>query len=118
MPFDGSKIDELGKILLDAADVIEQQGWCQGRIKAHDGRVCALGAVASTLTDGKPHRVNDVRFARAGVRLSRTIYGKIPEDDFDAAFLVARWNDDRLRTKEQVVAMMRRAAFMENEDAI
>jgi len=36
----------VGQVLRDAAEVIRQDGWCQGYIRDTKGRVCLLGALA------------------------------------------------------------------------
>lgn len=89
------------RVLLRAADVIEECGWCQGAYSMMDGRVCAIGAI-------------------------KVAIGLSPDDDEeDTAFVIARramsdalgvqfvheWNDDEKRTKEEVTAKLRAVAL-------
>lgn len=82
------------QLLLDAATVLEEDGWTQRRVFDENG-YCALGAL---------YRANHC-----------SIFG----DDFDRAAVALRahtddvisaWNDAPERTKEEVVAALRKAA--------
>ena len=45
-------LDEIGKILWDAADYIEQAGWTQHALETPNGRVCMLGAIIKSGANG------------------------------------------------------------------
>jgi len=87
------KIDEVGKILLEAADYIEQHGWCQKVYQNGLGNACIMGAL---------------------LRVARTTSGdgKIMSRlrKYLGVTSLENWNDASGRTKEQVVAALRGAA--------
>ena len=76
-------------VLLDAADYIEEYGWCQYRWQ--DGeKVCALSAISVTAG----------RNLEAIGRLRKFLGGRIDT-----------WNDTVGRTKDEVVAALRACAL-------
>lgn len=89
------QVDEVGQALLNAADVLRRDGWCQGESRDPQGRHCALGALmeAGSVT----------AVMRGGVRLKRSL----GLEDTSVAF----WNDRPERTKEQVIEALERAAY-------
>lgn len=46
MPMQAWADKSVGQVLRDAAEVIRQDGWCQGSIRDMKGQVCLLGALA------------------------------------------------------------------------
>ena len=98
-----TNIDDVGKVLLEAADYIEWHGWCQHVVSNAKGEVCAMGAIAECLS----RRGNGSSFAareRVWGYLSKYLNGSLP------ALALEIWNDMPGRTKEQVVAALRGAA--------
>jgi hypothetical protein len=90
------KLDEIGKTLLAAADLIEKNGWCQ-RGFFHGERSCALGAIRRVT-----HlRHNHDNYYSATVRLEIQIGMRS----------VGAWNDQPERTQEEVIAALRKAAY-------
>lgn len=87
-------LDPVSKTLLDAADYIEEHGWCQEFMWA-DGRVCALGAILIAKGTGL-----------SGPRDRLMAFLKNPES-------ITKWNDAPGRTKDEVVSALREAALME-----
>ncbi len=83
------------KLLNDAADYIEEHGWCQGELRDEMGQVCILGAIASIPDpeDWEPRSV--------ALKALRAITGSPFPDN---------WNDAPGRTKEEVIAAFRNAA--------
>lgn len=79
--------------LLKAADYIEEHAWCQGTIEDSAGRVCLVGALTkvggwesyATVTDDLSHVLGNTN--------------------------IVRWNNTPGRTKAEVVAALRGAAF-------
>jgi hypothetical protein len=88
------QVDEVGRQLINAADYIEKHGWCQNTYWDEQGRVCALGAIrrANALT----RDANDAAF-----KMLRFLDGS-----------VHGWNDAPGRTKEEVVAVLRKVAYL------
>lgn len=91
-------VDEVGQILLKMADYIEKHGWCQGRLENPCGAVCARGALFKVTTNPVYQNVE--------ARLSKCVGG-----ERDPVNNVVNWNNAPERTKEEVVAMMRHAAY-------
>jgi hypothetical protein len=87
------KVGPYGEVLLRAVDLIEERGWCQHKLRSSEGSICTEQAI---------------REASPGV-------WRLPLMHF-AAFLgeaeVHHWNDDRGRTKEEVVSALRQAAYL------
>ncbi len=92
------------KLLLDAADVIEQRGWCQCRLGTQDGAVCAGGAVLSAGNCWEGHLSSNPIAAEAARRLRAHIGPGYTCGN------IASWNDEPGRTKEEVLATLRAVA--------
>ena len=86
------KPNPVAQALLDAASLIEQRGWCQGTGE-REGALCMLRAI------GVAAPSDDILVAACETlgKLLNTRFGQV-------------WNDVPGRTKEEVVAMLRRAA--------
>lgn len=89
-----TKLDEVSLTLLRAADYIEERGWCQLRYHTRAGHVCAYGAILSIEGDISVRRKAEVRFSR-----------------FHDVLSMENYNDAPGRTKEEVVAALRAAAY-------
>lgn len=94
-------LDEPAKLLLRAADVIEAQGWCQKFVGSRDGKVCLEGALM--VAYGKsPTEL--IEASRVPMEASRRVRRAVGTDAF-------RWNDEKGRTKDEVVAKLRAVAL-------
>ena len=95
MPFDGTKVDKTGKLLLAAADLLQAEGWVQGSMRRYGGR-CVVGAISDAgcprATAQQLNRAYNRALALAGTNLPF-------------------WNDAPGRTKEEVINLLRRAAW-------
>lgn len=83
------------QLLLDAADLLEQKGWCRGAYETNEGRHCAVGAiidVARPLTMMHPYRLTALH------KLERFVGGT-----------VTVWNDNQ-SSGQAVIDAMRKAA--------
>ncbi len=95
------------QLLLEAADVIEQRGWCRHTRMNSRGEVCAVGAILSArwgfdrLDWGSWYDDEPTREAVLNLR-ARVASGTISG--------VGGWNDTPDRTKDEVVAMLRDVA--------
>ena len=89
-------------VLERAADVIVDNGWCQGTF--HDnGCYCALGAIAQACgIDGWKANFAEGMTGRAAQKLRNTVHSEAIDD----------WNDAEGRTQSEVVAALRRAATL------
>jgi hypothetical protein len=93
-----TNIDNIGKVLLDAADYIERHGWIQRTYKTNAGKVCATGAIVLSSPRGPDFPVPVIINATA--RLKKYLgVDHIPV-----------WNDTPGRTKDEIVAALRGAA--------
>lgn len=102
MPFDGSQLDDVTKLLIEGRGRIER-GWCQGRFEA-PGAVCMLGAIRwnATWTPEAEARLPTTMAARN--RLSDAIGMR----ETDRAH-IPYWNDAPGRTKDEVLAAFDKA---------
>ena len=89
--------DEVGQALLKAADYIEEHGHCKGVLYNDEGAVCFRGAFikieALELLDLAELRLKDLGVPHKGY------------------MGVVDWNNAPERTAEEVIAMMRHAAY-------
>lgn len=104
-------LPEWRSILLCAREIIEECGWCQYALQAEDGSVCLEGAVViasgvKVFRSRKGHYeyAADDPCLRAASRpiaiLELQVVGK----------RLSRWNDERGRTKEEVLRLLRDTA--------
>jgi hypothetical protein len=99
-------VDEVGQVLLSAADYMDQHGWCQYLSRNGDGNVCIQGAIeAMQRIDASQQNISFQALCRLNEHLKRT------EPSF-AMSAPSEWNDNRCRSKEQAVAALREAAFV------
>jgi hypothetical protein len=91
------KLDQPVKhpVLLDAIKLIEKHGWVQGKRGHANIGYCAVGAVVNSTMD----------YWASGKAIT-AMEKQVP-------YGVASWNDAPGRTKEEVIAMMRKAAMEE-----
>lgn len=114
------------RILLDAADLIEKKGWCQGRSSAPQPSgglaYCVHGAFAHIThleAEYDADRQSDMNAAT--ILLQRYLSANGQWDPTRAVMCTATWvncavwNDVKGRTKEEVITALRGAAQMEIE---
>jgi hypothetical protein len=89
-------LDEIGTALIKAADYIEKYGWCQ-HSHSKAGTVCLWGAICEA--NGGDGRLCDDAYDKVETFLQNPI-GAI------------NWNDAPGRTKDEVIALLRKAAVM------
>ncbi len=95
------QLDDVGRLLVAAADYMDQNGWCRSQIKDWSGRVCVLGAIYSARAiarSGSTPYVIDFD-AHAVKRLSKHL-GEWPAD----------WNDQKCMNAKQAADALRAAA--------
>jgi hypothetical protein len=99
------------KVLLKAADLIEQRGWTQGTFRGSDGRLCTHGAIHMAVFD-KPDYFGEhdaPLMLAVWCRLRNYLLAKGVKPDLVRRGCMS-WNDAPGRTKEEVVHAMRDAA--------
>lgn len=95
------KAEPWRQVLLDAADLIDRIGWCQHRLRDHNGRVCAAEALMKVA-----YAIHDpATYAVAMTRLSDFVASA---EQFPLAVL--DWNDAEERTAGEVTGTMRACA--------
>lgn len=99
MPWDGSNLDEASRVLLRAAEIVEER-WCQDELGKAGGPVCGWGAIIEA-SGGGPE---DELWVSAYRRADAAVGGLI------------RFNDTEGRTKEEVAAALRAAAMQGDGD--
>jgi hypothetical protein len=91
-------VDDIGRLILQAAELIERKGWCQFKTSNALGEHCLVGAVCALNYQYDAAFARIGRFALAnGIWTEETGFGK--------------WNDDPSRTKQDVVNLLRAAAY-------
>jgi hypothetical protein len=100
------KTDPASQMLWDAADYLEEHGWCQFVLKDKDDRVCAVGALQA-VADVRgwwhpgPDEHQRMRDHCVAVGRLQRIVGEVHV-----------WNDVPGRRKKEVVDMLRQASEM------
>jgi len=89
------ELDDASLHLLRAIDYIEKHGWCQGTSFGPNDTVCIWGALYRTKTDTR-------LYFKASNRLRQLIGDRS----------IPNWNDAKGRTKEEVIAKLREAAYL------
>ncbi len=101
-------MSEIGKVLSEAADLIERDGWCQETYEDYRGRRCMDGALIAVMGDTHV-KLNDVEAAlSAHLPQVTSIHVAAPH----AWAPVIAWNDAEGRTQEEVVAKLREVASL------
>lgn len=90
------ELDEADQHLLQAADYINQYGWCQGTFKNEQGQVCIVGALGAVTQQYKSIHI----YSQMRLKITKLI-----------GCGATIWNDVPGRTKDEVVAMLRKAAY-------
>lgn len=98
------------QIVTGAIDLLEQRGWRRGSLQGADGSLCAVGAL-QTATFGDPFSWNSGHeeydnYKRAVDSLAFHInkQASLP------GMTIAHWNDNRVRTLDQVIEVMHNTA--------
>ncbi len=103
------KLDKIGRVLMDAADYIEKNGWTQGVELREDGRACAMGAISAVIPDHTWFwQTKEPRRLRQGARRRLEIYLSDTRQCY--GIMVESWNDWPTRTKKDVINSIRAAA--------
>jgi hypothetical protein len=97
---EAEKVRSGRRLLSDAADAIERNGWTQGETISSTGGVCALGAIGLAAAE-LPDR--DARCWAIVVTAKRILRNALHGP-------IAEWNDAPRRTKDEVVAKLREVA--------
>lgn len=88
-----------------AACIIEQRGWCRGKLMNGAGNVCMIGAVG--LAIGVTVKPGQVSFGRGEPERLQKLRDKIQET---TRCYVEEWNDQRALNRQVVVAKLREIA--------
>lgn len=51
VPVEAPALEPWREVLLDAAEIIRERGWCQHKSENRQGQVCILGAIGHTYRD-------------------------------------------------------------------
>lgn len=104
------KVDEVGQLLLAAADRIEKHGWCQFSLADTEGRLCAVGAIYDYTKHRyygeTPARLAEAAAARANRLLAAWGY-RLGDRSGDR---LVEYNNAKGRTSQEVVSLLREAA--------
>jgi len=98
-----TNIDNVGQVLLEAADYIEWHGWCQHIAIGPAGKLCAVGALLHVAI---PNIKHSTVWEMSPLALSA--FAKLRR--YLGTDGIESWNDTRGRTKDEVVAALRAAA--------
>ena len=99
-------MDDIADQIDQAADYIQENGWCQGKIQDDDGRVCLMGAFGSV---GVSYDAEDA--VRGQLRLEGRMSSRRRTGD------LLWWNDHRCASKRSAVTLLRRTAKRLREEA-
>jgi hypothetical protein len=111
------EIERWRRLLLEAADLIEREGWIQGAYKIEGSGYSVVGALLELdpKYDTYSYYFSETdKFFCAAMAVTRTLKTMPPDGVYDMYFLkhtLIHWNDAPTRTKEEVVATMRASAY-------
>jgi hypothetical protein len=111
MPFDGTTNPTL-ETLIRARQILAEDGWCQGVLWDHRGRVCAIGALLKGRDlpwqyDRSPILPAVGVLVEANQLPPANEHGYFPEALLQIS--VVKWNNAEGRTKEEVLDAFDRA---------
>jgi hypothetical protein len=114
-PLPTTKLDDWQQLLLDAANILEMRGWVRRHFRSPDG-FCAVGSMREAAGfylppfDVNPFTIPDVnpfpdtpRAESYRIALSRLEHA--------LGMPTVKWNDRRARSKNEVVAKLRKVAY-------
>lgn len=87
------------EILLGAADLLERDGWCQLEYQDFSGSRCVVGALSKVLDVD----IDSWEGSDEDIEIRTLIRG---DEILDLTF----WNDNMVRTAEEVIAKLREVA--------
>lgn len=101
---EAEQVDEVGQKLLEAADWLENNYWCQGKLHVGGHSSCAIGSLGRVI----PHKglPSKIIYALAYARLAKVVNSLNKGKSSD----IAHWNDKKGRKKTEVVAALKAAA--------
>lgn len=110
-------IEPWRQVLLDAAQRLRERGWCKGRLRDDAGSNCAIGAIIN-YTEKSDYVAEFVlmRDNEAIMRLSKYL-GCAYQTLSMHIDTVSTWNNNRKRTKEEVIAALEGCALAPERDA-
>ncbi len=97
------KVDAVGEVLLEAADLLETRGWCQGIMVNEKGQMCLVGSIKEALW--KRDADCGINYDDLTFRLKKYI-----GHDF-----IPSWNDEIGRTQAQAIEALRAAAWLSGD---
>lgn len=101
------EVDDVGRALLQTADVLRRDGWCICSFTDKAGRHCVNGAFERARL---PYDIEARAKERLATWLALPTQLRTGEEVGPGAALIF-WNDDRHRTAEQVISALTRAAY-------
>lgn len=104
------------KVAQQAIDYLNSHGWCQGYLQDFNtGAVCLRGALFFSVSRDKD--AEWVAFTTADTEIAKLI-AKIEGHSYDSSFTIPTWNDQKDRTKEEVIALLEHYILLERAKEI
>ncbi len=91
---DKPMVDEIGECYLKAIEIIEQRGWCQGRLTNPKGEVCITGAIQIATYQSLELQGHTLNLLHKNL-----------------GTIISKWNDAPERTKGEVIAKLKEVAY-------
>lgn len=91
------------KLFNDAADLIEEFGWMQHRARGPDKQYCLTAAIDQAI-------MNNGRCFGHSTALRTMMLKHVSPDALYYVGVLPSWNDEKKRTKEQVISALRECA--------
>ena len=102
-------LDEASRLLLKAAALLEEHGWCQHE-RSNAGRHCVLGALDEAAGGDRNWGHKDERAPWWGA-VQRLVSAVGATHPIGINWAAANWNNQPGRTKEEVIAKLRAVAL-------
>lgn len=105
---DSRPVDPAITVLSRAAEIIAERGWCQRQMYSGDGRCCVVGALAAA-AQGVPVDEHLLATERTTYRYSLEFRAASRLRQRIGTGDLVSWNDDTMRTEEDVIRALRSA---------
>lgn len=106
---DKTKLNEQGQTLLDAADLLEIKGWCQGQGANSLGNVCLVQAIwDAAASDASECEMRNLERCHTKYRTAKNA---VADHLNIGRNCVVEWNDNPKRTINDVTDALRKTAY-------
>lgn len=97
-------LDEVGRALMSAYNILKERGHAKHALETPDGRVCLVGAV-NMATTGRPGPSYFMRPSVEELKLNAKCMDKLEKQSGMYIYGLVAWNNDPERTQDEVLKL-------------